>query len=83
MEVLGERHRRSVWKAAAPVDMPTRCSGCGDVLLPATGAAEVCFLVRRGIAHAPSVASYYAQKVHVDESSTIITDHTLAIVLVR
>jgi hypothetical protein len=83
MEVLGERHRRSVWKAAAPVDMPTRCSGCGHVLLPAPGAAEVCFLVCRGIADTPSVAGHQAQKVHVDESSTIITDHTLGIILVR
>jgi hypothetical protein len=53
MEVLGERHRRSVWKAAAPTNR--RRSGVGDVLLPATGAAEDRLLVRRGIADAPTV----------------------------
>src|SRR5262252_9655223 len=75
MDVFGEGHRRSVRKAAAPVDVPTRCSGCGDLLLPATGAAEVCFLARRGVADAPTVAGHYAEKVHVDETSTILAGH--------
>jgi hypothetical protein len=56
MEVLGERHRRSVRKAAAPTNR--RCAGVGDVLFPATGAAEDCFLVRRGIVDAPTVTGH-------------------------
>src|SRR5215469_10674787 len=75
MEVLGDRHRRGVRKAAAPVDIPTRCSGCDDVLLTATGAADVCLLVRRGIADAPAVAGHHAEKIHVGESSTITFPH--------
>jgi hypothetical protein len=63
MEVLGEVHRRSVWKAAAPTNR--RYSGVGDTLLPATGAAEDCFLVRQAIADAPTVTGHYAKKFHL------------------
>src|SRR5262245_44373494 len=69
MEIFGDRHRRSVWKAAAPADLWTLCSGCDGVLFPATGAAEDCFVVRRGIADTPTVAGHRTEKVHVHERS--------------